>query len=101
MLIVLGAGFFPPLSCCGSLVYFFGFLKFILFIYLFLAALGLRCCARAFSIVPSGVYSSLRCTGYSLRWLLLLQSMGSRCTGFSSCGSPALECKLSSYGARA
>ena len=27
----------------------FFFLKFIYFIYLFLAALGLRCCARAFS----------------------------------------------------
>ena len=27
----------------------FLFLKFIYFIYLFLAALGLRCCARAFS----------------------------------------------------
>ena len=28
---------------------FFFFLKFIYFIYLFLAALGLRCCAQAFS----------------------------------------------------
>ena len=25
------------------------------------------------------------CTGFSLRWLLLLQSTGSRCAGFSSC----------------
>ena len=29
--------------------FFFFFNKFIYFIYLFLAALGLRCCARAFS----------------------------------------------------
>ena len=32
-------------------------------------------------------YSSLRCMGFSLQWLLLLQSMGSRCAGFSSCGT--------------
>ena len=39
------------LPSCGSVFVFlgfFGFLKFYLFI--FLAALGLRCCARAFSI---------------------------------------------------
>ena len=34
-----------------------------------------------------GGYSSLWCTGFCLQWLLLLQSTGSRCTGFSSCGS--------------
>ena len=33
--------------------------------------------------------SSLLCMGFSLRWLLLLQSMGSRCAGFSSCGARA------------
>ena len=37
-------------------------------------------------VVVSGGYSLLRCMGFSLRWLLLLQSMGSRCAGFSSCG---------------
>ena len=31
----------------------------------------------------------LRCAGFSLRWLLLLQSTGSRCVGFSSCGTRA------------
>ena len=46
-------------------------------------------------------YSSLWCTGFSLRWLLLLWSTGSRRTGFSSCGSRALGCRLSSCGARA
>ena len=36
----------------------------------------------SFSLVAaSGSYSSLRCTGFSLRWLLLLQSTGSRCVG--------------------
>ena len=36
-----------------------------------------------------GSYSSLRCVGFSLWWLLLLRSMGSRHAGFSSCGSRA------------
>ena len=36
-----------------------------------------------------GGYSSLRCTGFSLWWFLLLHSMGSRHRGFSSCGSQA------------
>ena len=45
-----------------------------------------------------GGYSSLWCTGFSLRWLLLLRNTGSRCAGFSSCGSQALERKLSSCG---
>ena len=29
----------------------------------------------------NGSYSSLWCVGFSLRWLLLLRSTGSRCTG--------------------
>ena len=50
-------------------------------------------------VAASGGYSLLRCAGFSLRWLLLLQSTGSRRAGFSSCGSRALECRLSSCGA--
>ena len=38
-----------------------------------------------------GGYSSLLCVGFSLRWLLLLQSTGSRRTGFSSCGRQAQQ----------
>ena len=75
------------------------FLKFI-FICLFLAALGLRCCARAFSLVAaSGGYVVMR--GLLLRCLPLLWSTGSRHAGFSSCGSQALKCGLSSCGAQA
>ena len=38
--------------------------------------------ARGLSLVAvSGGYSSLRCTGFSLRWLLLLRSIGSRDVG--------------------
>ena len=80
-----------------------------LFIYFFLAALGLRCCTRAFSlVVASGGHSSLRCAGFSLRWLLLLgaQVLGMQASvvvahGVSSCGLQALERRLSSCGARA
>ena len=43
--------------------------------------------ARGLSLVAaSGGYSSLRCAGFSLQWLLLLQSMASRHAGFRSCG---------------
>ena len=38
---------------------------------------------------------------FSLRWLILLRSTGSRRAGFSSCGLWALERRLSSCGARA
>ena len=40
-------------------------------------------------VAASRGYSSLRCTGFSLQWLLLLWSTGSRRAGFSSCGSQA------------
>ena len=43
-------------------------------------------------------HSWLRCAGFSLRWPLLLRSMGSRHVGLSSCGSRALQCRLSSCG---
>ena len=78
---------------------------FYLFIYfwlrwVFVAAHGLSL------VVASGGYSSLWCVGFSLQWLLLLQSTGSRhvgsvvvAHGLSSCGSRALEHRLSSCGA--
>ena len=43
--------------------------------------------ARGLSLVAaSGCQSSMWCAGFSLRWLLLLWSTGSRRTGFSCCG---------------
>ena len=63
--------------------FFFLFLKY-LFIYLFLAALGLRCCARAFSSCSE---QGLLFIEVRRQWLLLLQSTGSRRAGFSSCGT--------------
>ena len=73
-----------------------------LFIYLFIY-FGLRwvvVAARGLSLVAvSGGYSLLRCAGFSLQWLLSLRSTGPRHMGFSSCGSRALERRLSSCGA--
>ena len=64
--------------------------------WIFIAAHGLSL------VVVSRGYSSLRwCMGFLLRWLLLLQSTGSRHVVFSSCGSQALELRLSSCGAQA
>ena len=62
--------------------------KFI-YLFLFLAALGLCCCARVSLVAASGGYSLLRCEGFSLWWLLLLRSTGSRHAGFSSCSTQA------------
>ena len=86
---------------CIALFFFKVLKKFYLFIYfwlrwVFVAAPGLSL------VAVSGGYSSLGYTGFSLRWLLLLQSTtGSRRVGFSSCGSRALERRLSSCGSRA
>ena len=54
----------------------------------FVVACGLSLAAA------SGGYSSFWCAGFSLQWLLLLRSMGSRHTGFSSCSTRAkqLQC---------
>ena len=63
---------------------FFIFNLFILFIYFWLHWVFVA--VRGFSlVVASRGYSSLWCTGFSLQWLLLLRSMGSRRAGFSSC----------------
>ena len=51
------------------------------FIYLFMAVLGLRFCARAFSNCSKWGHSSSRCAGLSLSRPLLLRSTGSRRAG--------------------
>ena len=81
----------------------FGFFK-IYFIYLFLAALGLHCCMQAFSSCGEQGLLFVSVCG-------LLIAVASRCRaqalgvasvvvarGFSSCGSRALERRLSSCG---
>ena len=73
---------FPP-----QLVFFsFLFNTFIYFIYFIFGCFGSLLLLRGLSLVAaSGGYSSLQCAGFSLQWLLLLQSTDSRRVGFSSC----------------
>ena len=59
---------------------------------------GLCCCAQAFCSWGEQGYSLVAFAGFLLRSLLLLQSMGSRACGLRSCGSWALEHRLSSCG---
>ena len=66
-------------------IYFNILNKFIYLIYLFLAVLVFIAACRLSLFVASRGYSSLWCTVFSLRWLLLSQSMGFRHVGFSSC----------------
>ena len=70
--------------CSSDLIDLFIYL-FIYFwlCWVFIAAHGLSV------VVASRGYSSLQCVGFSLWWLLLLQSMGSRRAGFNSCGTQA------------
>ena len=64
--------------------------KINLFIYLWL--LWVFVAVRGLSlVVMSRGYSLLQCVGFTLRRLLLLQSTGSRRTGFSSCGTQAQQ----------
>ena len=55
-----------------------------LFIYFWLRWVFVAVCWVSL-VAVSGGYSSLRCTGFPLRWLLLLRSTGSRLAGFSTC----------------
>ena len=56
-------------------------ISFFFFLYLFLAALGLCCCTWAFSSCSERGYSSLWCTGFSLRWLLFVAEHGLQVRG--------------------
>ena len=84
------------------LVSFFLFVCLFCFNLFIFGCVGSSLLNAGFSLVAtSGGYSSLRCVGLSLWWLLLLRSTGSRYAGFSSCGSRALERRLSNCGSRA
>ena len=61
--------------------FIFFFLIYFLLRWVFVAVCGLSL------VVASGGYSALPCAGFSLWWLLLLQSTGSRRTGISICGT--------------
>ena len=68
-------------------IYLFIYLFIYLLIYLFLWLCWVFVSARGLSLVAASEgYSLLRYAGFSLQWLLLRWSTGSRHTGFSSCG---------------
>ena len=77
-----------------------------LFIYLFLAALGLRCCVQAFlSLQRAGVtlhcgVRASHCGGFSCcrAWALGAVDSAVVARRLSSCGLQALKCRLSSCG---
>ena len=72
------------------------------FIYFYFQLHWVSVAACGLSLVAaSRGYSSLQCTGFSLRWLLLLRSTGSRRVGFSSCGTWARQFWLSGSRAQA
>ena len=71
-------------GCTGSSLLLAGFLK------LQRAGATLHCGARA-----------SHCRGFSLRWLLLLRSTGSRHVGFSSCSTRAQQLRLAGSRAQA
>ena len=76
----------PLLTLLQNPFFFFFFVNlFILFIYFWLR--WVLAVHRLSLVAASGGYSWLRCAGFSLQWLLLLRSTGSRCAGFSSCGT--------------
>ena len=56
-------------------------------VHLFLVELGIHGCKGISLVAMSGGYSLLCCSDFSLWWLLLLQSTGSRHLGFSSCST--------------
>ena len=80
---------------------FFGFFKLIYLFYLFLAALGRRCCLWAFSSCGERGLLFVAVHELLIAWLLLLQSTGSRHAGFSSCGTWAQQLWLTGSRAQA
>ena len=75
--------------------FFFFFLIYFWLHWVFVAMRGLSL------VEASGVYSSLWYAGFSLQWLLLLQSTGSSHAGFSSCGMWAQQLWLAGSRAQA
>ena len=64
-------------------IYFFKYLFIFWLFWVFVATCGLSLAAVRWG------YTSLRCISFSLWWLLLLRSTGSRFTGFSGCNTQA------------
>ena len=85
---------FKTTECCPALFHnqekraVFFFLEIFFFRkYLFLVVLGPRCSLRALSSCSERELLFSCGVGFSLLWLLLLQSIALGCEGFSSCGA--------------
>ena len=81
-------------------IFYFFFLNLFLFIIFWLHWVFVAVCRLSLGAASRG-HSSLQCAGPSLQWLLLLQSVGSRCAGFSSCGMRAQQLWLTGSGVQA
>ena len=86
--------------CSFFLQSFFFINLFYIFIYFWLHWVFIAACGLSLVVASRG-YSLLQCAGFSLWWLLLLQSMGSRHAGFSSCGMWAQQLWLTGSRAQA
>ena len=110
----LNISFNSDISLQGNILFFLNIFLSISFFFnkfifcLVLAALGLRCCTRAFSsygeygLLCCGAWAS-HCSGFSCcrAWALGTRASVVVARGLSSCGSQALERRLSSCGTRA
>ena len=75
-------------NCIGRRILFFFLIYLFVCLFVYLWPRWVFVAAHRLSLVAaSGGYSLLRCAGFSLWWLLLLRSTGSRRVGFSSCGT--------------
>ena len=79
---------FVTVSLKASEFFLFSYLFIYLFIY---GGVGSSLLCGLSLVAASRGYCSLQCAGFSLRWLLLLQSTGFRHVSFSSCGTWAQE----------
>ena len=76
------------------------YLNTFIYLFLFLAALGLRCCVQAFSSCIECRLLFVAVCGLLIAVASLVVEHGLWVHGLSSCGSWALELRLSSCGAR-
>ena len=91
-ILFLQSAYFMTYEICHeiyiSCTFFFNINLFILFIYFWLCWVFGAVCGLSL-VEESRGYSLLWCADFSLQWLLLSQSTGSRHMGFSSCGARA------------
>ena len=74
----------------NTLAFFYIYINLFYYLFIYVWLRWVFVTVRGLSLVAvSGGYSSLWCAGFSLQWFHLLQSTGSRRTGFSSCGTQA------------